>query len=91
MGTGMSNSSETGDGRQGRGAAAPSALLPAAGDQRRQERAFAGQQQRTDAFGSAQLVRRQRQAVRAQRAEVDGQAPGSLHRIHMQQRPGRPA
>ena len=75
---------EAGDQRHRRRAAAPPPLLPAAADQRFGERRIRRQQQRTHARGPAQLVRRNRQAVRPQAIEPHRHPPRRLHRIDMQ-------
>ena len=44
--------------------------------------------QRADALRAADLVRRKRQQIGAERADIAGDAPGRLHRIDMQQAAG---
>ena len=66
------------------GAGAGAALLAAALDLRVQRHAIA-HDQRADALRPADLVRRQRHKVRAQRLEIAGNPSRPLHRIDMQQ------
>ena len=48
-------------------------------------------EQRADALGSVELVGGERQQVDLQRPDVDGQAPGALGRVHVQQHAALPA
>ena len=72
------------------GAGARAALLAAAADERiGKVNVLAPAHQRADAFGAADLVRRERQQVGAERADIAGNAARRLHRIDMQEAAGR--
>ena len=67
------------------GARAAAALLPPAGDRRDQAHA-ALDPQRAGALGPVELVTRDRQQVDAERAHVDRNLAGALHRVGVKQR-----
>ena len=66
-------------------AAARAALLPAAIENRIHYKTLARLDKRARAFRTADLVRRDRQQVRAERADVARNFSGRLHRIDVQQ------
>ena len=74
-----------GDGRHVLGAGAAVALLAPAGHERHQPHA-AADPQRADALGPAELVRRDRQQVDAERGDVDRNLAGGLHGVGVEQR-----
>ena len=82
---GRRGSPEPGDAGHILGAAASAALLAAAGDERRASDRLVAPDQRADALGPADLVRRHRHKIGAQRLDIAGNPARRLDRIDMQQ------